>query len=614
MAKLAVPPVERYAQHWRFGDLAFLRQNELVFTADITGQSNLWHQSVGARGERGFSQPLTAFTSRSVRTIVPTPDGRSVFFTADEDGDEFCQIYRIDGHGGEPTAITADRKVRHFLSAGSLDATGRRLIYSDTGRNPSDVDVVLRDLARGTSVRPLAEGQSWYDAAWDPAGRRFSAMNVHSNTRIQTFVHDVSKGTTVEVVPHENEAWVVAEAWTKDGRSLIVRTDLDREFKQLELVELSSGRRKVLAAPNGEVENVVYSARSSTLVYSVNENGYSTLYAGRLGSRAHRISSLPRGCRANLIWGTPLALTPDGRAAAVNWETGTGPPEIRWFPLDGGRSSQLSESMVGGVPDGPLKAPKAVRFRSFDGRNVPAFYYLPKRRPKGKMPAILYVHGGPESQSRPEWGFSGSLRAWLNAEGIAVLAPNIRGSTGYGKTYQKLIHHDWGGGELQDLKAAADWLRGRPEIDPARLGVYGGSFGGFATLSCVTRLPDYWKVGVDVFGPSNMLTFVRSVPPSWIRFMNQWVGNPDTEADFLRERSPITYIDQVRADLLIVQGANDPRVNKAESDQMVEKLRGIGRQVEYLVFEDEGHGFTRRTNELLAVQAISRFLVDHLGT
>ncbi|MGC2360631.1 MAG: S9 family peptidase [Thermoplasmata archaeon] len=612
MAKLAVPPIERFAQNWRFGDTAWLSSNELVFTADITGQSNLWHQSVGPRGERGFAQPLTAFTNRSVRTITPSPDGRSILFTADEDGDEFCQIYRIGAGGGEPLAITADRKVRHFLSPGGFDAAGRRLLYSDTGRNPSDVDIVLRDLARGTSIRPLAEGQSWYEAAWDPTGRRFSVLNVRSNTRIQSFVHDVSKGTTVEVVPHESEAWVMAEAWTKDGRNLIVRSDLDREFKQLELVELSSGRRKVLAAPDGDVENVVYSARSSTLVYSVNENGYSTLYAGRVGGRFYRISTLPRGCRANLIWGSPLAIAPDGRAAAVNWETGTGPPEILRFSLDGGRGSQLTESMVGGVPGGPLKAPKAVRFQSFDGRDIPAFYYLPKRRPKGRMPGVLYIHGGPESQSRPEWGFSGSLRAWLNAEGIAVLAPNIRGSTGYGKSYQKLIHHDWGGGELQDLKAAADWLRGRPEIDPTRLGVYGGSFGGFATLSCVTRLADYWKVGVDVFGPSNLLTFVRSVPPSWIRFMNQWVGNPDTEADFLRERSPITYIDQVRADLLIIQGANDPRVNKAESDQMVEKLRAAGRKVEYLVFDDEGHGFTRRSNELLALKANGRFLVDHL--
>lgn len=612
MLEREVPPVDRFAQHWRYGDLAWLRPRELVFTADVTGQFNLWHQSVQSNGERGFARPLTTYTDRSVRTIYPTPDGRWIFYTADQDGDEQVQVYRIDGRGGDPIAITANRQARHFITRGCLDPGGRRLLVSDTVRNPTDLDVVVLDLFRGTSVRPLPEGALWSDAVWDPFGRRFSVTNSRSNTQIQTYVHDLSKRTTTEVVPHEDDAWVSPEGWTSDGQNLLVRSDLNRDFKQLELVHVASGRRKVLAAPKCDVENVAFSTRTSTLLYSVNDGGYSTLYAGRLGRRMRRLSLLPRGCRATVIWGDPLAISPDGATAAAIWETGTGPPEIFRFSLTGQRASQLSESMVGGVPDGPLPRPKLVRFRSFDGRSIPAFYSLPKRRPKGKMPALLYIHGGPEMQSRPEWGFSGALLAWLNANGIAVLRTNIRGSTGYGKTYQKLIHHDWGGGELQDLKAAAEWLRARPEIDPNRLAVFGGSFGGFATLSCVARLPDYWKVGVDFFGPSDLRTFVRSVPPFWARFMDKWVGSPDTEADFLRDRSPITYLDQIRADLLIVQGANDPRVNKAESDQMVESLRAKGRAVEYLVFDDEGHGFTRRSNELRSLEAAGRFLVDHL--
>jgi dipeptidyl aminopeptidase/acylaminoacyl peptidase len=252
-----------------------------------------------------------------------------------------------------------------------------------------------------------------------------------------------------------------------------------------------------------------------------------------------------------------------------------------------------------------------VRFPTFDGRQIPAFYYRPKHRLEGKMPAVLSIHGGPESQERPGWLYAG-LYAWLNARGIAVLAPNIRGSTGYGKSYQKLIHHDWGGDELKDLKAAADWLCVRPEIDASRLGVFGASFGGFATLSCVARLPEYWKVGVDLVGPSNLLTFVKTVPPFWTRFVVEWVGDPETEAEFLRERSPITYIDNIRAELLIVQGANDPRVNRAESDQIVARLRANGRKVEYVVFEDEGHGYTRRANQLKSFGQCARFLADHL--
>ena len=605
------PSFERYAQHWNYGDLAWLRPGELVYTADVTGQPNIWRQRVGPRGDPGPARPMTAFTDRSVRVIVPSADGRSLYFTADQDGDEQMQIFRLSAQGGDPVPLTNDRKVRHELFRGGADPRGRRLLWVDNGRDPADMDAVVFDLARGTSERPLPTHEAWTNPIWDPSGRRFSILQYHSNTRIQTFVHDLARKTTVEVLPHTTDESVTGEAWSRDGRSIFVRTDVGREHPQLELVEVSTGKRTVLAAPKGDVEYVRFLPRTSTLLYAVNEEGYSSLYAARLPGRAHRVASLPSG-HTPLSWGSVLGIAPDGRSAAALWSRGSQPDEIFWFPLERGRAVQLTESMVGGVPDGPLPEPKLVRFPTFDGRKIPAFYYVPKRRPKTPMPAILSVHGGPETQERPEWMYMG-LYAYWNACGIAVLAPNIRGSTGYGKSYQKLIHHDWGGAELKDLKAAAEWLRSRPEIDPQRLGVFGGSFGGFATLECVTRLPEYWKVAVDIVGPSNLLTFVKTVPPFWIRFVNEWVGNPEMEAEFLRERSPITYIDQVRAEMLIIQGANDPRVNKAESDQMVERLRANGRSVEYMVFEDEGHGFTKRTNLMKGLGAAARFLSDRLA-
>jgi len=612
MAAAEVPPIDRFVRHWRYGDVVWLRSGELLYTSDITGQFNLWQQKVGPRGEPGLARPLTVYADRSVRLIVPAPDGRTIFFAADQDGDEMLQLYRLEARGGDPVALTANRKAQHYINPGCIDPASRRILFSDSSRDPDDVDIVLLDLNRGKSTLPLPQGSHWSDALWDPAGRRFSVIQYHSNTHLQSFVHDLTKKSTVEIVPHESEAWVTPEAWTRDGRGLLVRSDVDREFKQLELVDVASGKRTVVAAPEGDVENVAFSSKTGTLIYSVNDRGNSTLYAGHLGGRLRKVTALATGCRSNLIWGNPLALAPDGRLAAVNWETGTGPPELRTFSTDGRHATQLTVSMVGGVPDGPLPRPKPVRFRSSDGLGVTAFYYRPKRRPKGRMPAVLSIHGGPESQSRPEWSFAGSLHAWLNAQGIAVLAPNIRGSTGFGKSYQKLIHHDWGGAELEDLRAAAEWLRNRPEIDASRLGVYGQSYGGFATLSCLARLPEYWKVGVDIFGPANLITMARSLPPHWVRFTDEWIGNPDREADFLRERSPITYVDNVRADLLVIQGANDSRVNKAESDQMVERLRASGRKVEYLVFDDEGHGFTRRSNELKSMDVAGRFLVDRL--
>jgi dipeptidyl aminopeptidase/acylaminoacyl peptidase len=194
-----------------------------------------------------------------------------------------------------------------------------------------------------------------------------------------------------------------------------------------------------------------------------------------------------------------------------------------------------------------------------------------------------------------------------------VLAPNVRGSTGYGTPYQRLILRDFGGAELGDFEAAAKYLRGLDWVDPERIGVFGGSFGGFATLSCLSRLPEYWACGVSIVGPSNLVTFARSVPPTWRPLIAAWVGDPDTEADFLMSRSPVTYAGAIQAPLFVIQGANDPRVVKAESDQIVEALRGRGVEVKYDVYEDEGHGFTKRENEAKAMGDTAEFLIAHLA-
>jgi dipeptidyl aminopeptidase/acylaminoacyl peptidase len=273
---------------------------------------------------------------------------------------------------------------------------------------------------------------------------------------------------------------------------------------------------------------------------------------------------------------------------------------------------QITFGMLGGIPEDVFVEPELIQYQTFDGRDISAFLYKPRVAEGGQVPAVLAIHGGPEAQERPEYRYGG-LYQYLVYRGIAVLAPNIRGSNGYGKTFQKLIHHDWGGDDLKDMEAAAQYLLAQDWVDPERIGVFGGSYGGFATLSCVTRLPDYWAAGAELVGPSNLVTFASSVPPTWRRMVDKWVGNPETEREFLLERSPITYVDQIRCPLLVMQGANDYRVVKAESDQMVERIRARGGTVEYVVFPDEGHGFTRRSNLLKAYRTTAEFFLERFG-
>jgi dipeptidyl aminopeptidase/acylaminoacyl peptidase len=225
---------------------------------------------------------------------------------------------------------------------------------------------------------------------------------------------------------------------------------------------------------------------------------------------------------------------------------------------------------------------------------------------------VLSIHGGPEFQERPAYNYNG-LYQYLLSRGVGVLAPNVRGSTGYGTAYQKLIHHDWGGDELKDFVYAHRYLVAQEWVDPDRIGVYGGSFGGFATLSCVSRLPGRWAAAVSIVGPSNLVTFASAVPPTWRRLMAEWVGDVETERDFLLARSPITYADDIDTPLFVIQGANDQRVVQSESDQIVERLRERGVDVRYDVYPDEGHGFAKRANEAKALSDAAEFLIGYLG-
>jgi dipeptidyl aminopeptidase/acylaminoacyl peptidase len=304
-----------------------------------------------------------------------------------------------------------------------------------------------------------------------------------------------------------------------------------------------------------------------------------------------------------------LSVSHDGSRVAVLLCTGTRPNNVALVDLAAGEFRWLTDAAPVAADPGGFVEPQLVRFPTHDGRQVPAYLY----RPAGDGPfgVVLSIHGGPEAQERAAYNYGGMYQ-YLLSRGVGVLAPNVRGSTGYGTAYQKLIHHDWGGAELGDFEHAATYLHGLDWVNPARIGVFGGSFGGFATLSCVSRLPKLWAAAVSVVGPSNLETFVRAVPPTWRRYMADWVGDPDTEAEFLRARSPITYADQIVAPLFVIQGANDPRVVQQESDQIVASLRERGVDVRYDVYADEGHGFTKRENQLRAVGDAADFLIRYL--
>jgi dipeptidyl aminopeptidase/acylaminoacyl peptidase len=372
------------------------------------------------------------------------------------------------------------------------------------------------------------------------------------------------------------------------------------------VMDAGTGELSWLDTPDWDVEDAALSADGKTLIWSVNVDGANQLRGRDLSSGAElALPDLPAGMVREPF------VSPDGRHLVFGFSSAARPWNVVVLDLATGAMRQLTDSRPVAVDPGTLVEPALVHFPADDGREIPGYLFRPADT-GARVGVVLAVHGGPAAQERPDYSYDGFFQC-LQSRGVAVFAPNVRGSSGYGKTYMQLNFRDWGGGDLADCAAAVRWLREQPWVDPDRIGIYGGSYGGFMVLSCLSRLADLnWAAGVDFCGPSNLVTFARSQPPTWRHKVAVMIGDPDTDEEFLRSRSPVTYADDIRAPLFVIQGANDPRVPQPESDQIVETLRGRGVPVRYDVYPDEGHGFSKRENQTRMRDDVADFLVRHL--
>lgn len=583
-------PVVAYAPNGR----------EIAHVTNTTGQFNLWTLPSGG----GFARQLTAYTDNTVRGVAWSPDSRQILFTTDQDGDEFTQVYLTGREGGLATQLTNVLTAQHQISPGAWSPDGKKFAYAANDLDPEHVTVTICTLRTGEKVHPFPLDSQYYSGGWSPDGRYLMALEFRGNTDQSLHVYDTQTGSTRHLTPHEGNVQHWPFGWSADSAGFYYTTDQDREFLGMMYYSLSDGRSTPVDLPEMEVENAGLSSDGSTLIWSVNVDGASQLRGRDLTTgRELPMPELPPG---ELL---ALDVHPKGRRVALVFSTASEAPNLFELDLKTGKLRALGQSMLGGIPQKDMIHPERISYPTFDGRDIPAWLYRP--RGSGKFPIVVSIHGGPEAQERPRYVYMGLYQYLLN-RGFGILAPNIRGSTGYGKTYQALIHRDWGGAELRDIEHAAKYLRTLDWVDSNRIAIFGGSFGGFATLSALSRLPEYWALGVDFVGPSNLITFVDSVPPHWKQSLKDWVGDAVEDRDMLIERSPITHVKNIRVPLLVIQGAKDPRVVKAESDQMVEQIRRQGGDVTYYVDENEGHGATRRENALKWYRMMAEYLEDNL--
>jgi dipeptidyl aminopeptidase/acylaminoacyl peptidase len=579
------------------------------FLTNISGVAQLWQLPV----EGGWPQQLT-FANDSVRSAHYSPRRHELVYSMDRGGNERTQLYRLRGFAGGTdhglgegwTSEDLTRQPQAIHTFGGWSHDGEHFALSANRESPGRFDIYVQRLG-DTAARLLHQGPGGYylAAGWSPDDRALLVVRAESNYNQDLYLLDVDSGRARHLTPHQGDSQYHSPAWSGDGRRVYcASTAGGRDLAGLAEIDVDSGKVSYVATPSHEVEDVATSPHGRWLAWGLNVEGRSELRLLDLrNGHVLRPPGLPLGVVSHVefAWDdSKMALVFDG--PRFN-------PDIWIWDLRANQLRQLTRSSRAGIPFSQFVEPDLVRYDTFDGRKIPAWFYRPARSDARLPPAIVYPHGGPESQTRPAFN---ALFQYFLARGYAVLAPNVRGSTGYGTAYMNLDNTTKRMDAVADLAHAAHWLREEKQADPKRLAVYGGSYGGFMVLAAVTNYPDLWAAGIDVVGICNFVTFLEKTGAYRRENREKEYGNLREHREFLERISPIHHVDRIKCPMMVIHGANDPRVPIGEAEQIVAALKKRGIPVEYLRYEDEGHGLARLKNRLDAYPKMADFLDKYL--
>lgn len=588
----------------------------LTFLTDITGVAEVWSITLDAEaGGPPWPEQLTFSGERIVGAAYSPVDDRLIV-GGDFGGNERTQLSLMRADGATSTPLTNQPEVIHVFGGWQEDGAtsngwspdGRRIVYASNARDARFFDIYERavdDPAAAPRLLLQQDGTN-YPAGYAPGGRSVLVERFDSNVRNALLLVDVATGAVRQLTPEvtDGPALHVAPQWSADGRGLYLLSDRERQFLSPAWLDLATGEMTYLREDEWDAEGLALSRDGRRLAIVSNVDGASRLElfdvsAGWEGRASLLAPELPLGVVAGAQW------SPDGARLAFTFSPPDDAVDVWIWDVARGDLRRLTRSARGGLARTAFVAPTVVRYPTFDGRQIPALLYLPHGAAPHNLPVVVHVHGGPEGQARPAFN---PVIAYLTASGYAVLAPNVRGSTGYGYAYQSLDDVRLRMDSVADLDYAVRWLIAQEIADPRRIAVMGGSYGGFMVLAAVTTYPDLWAAGVDIVGIANFVTFLENTGPWRRKLREPEYGSLENDRAFLEAISPIHAVDKITAALFVVHGANDPRVPVGEAEQIVAALRTRGVPVEYLRFEDEGHGLMKRANRVKAYPEIARFL------
>jgi dipeptidyl aminopeptidase/acylaminoacyl peptidase len=571
---------------------------QVLYVSNISGVPQIWRMSSAG----GYQHQVTFDTNGVDATWWSPVDPTLMVLSAAPGGSERNQLYFANPYGGDWEGITDDGDAVNTFGCWSED--GSRFAYATNSRNKKDFDIYEFRLDSGMSYL-LLQGQGLNAAeSYSPDNRYLLVTHTESSSNSDILLYDSQTQQTTLRTPHDQPTVHASPRWNGRGTGYYFLTDRGREFSYLASQSLDSVSISIVDTADGDIEQFAMTAGGTWLAWTVNDHGYSRFYMKNLQTEAQvSPARVPQG----VIQG--LRFSPDGSRLAFTMAAGDRPQDIWMYRTNEDQLLQVTSSATGGIPEDSLRAPELVDYVSFDGRHIPAWWYAPPKG-KGRAPIVVAIHGGPEGQARP---MLSGLYQFFMSRGYGVLEPNIRGSVGYGKTYEALDNGHLRRDAMRDVEFAARWLKARRDVDSTKLVVFGGSYGGFAALSSITSYPKTWAAGVSIVGIGNFVTFLQNTSAYRRANREAEYGSLAADSALLADLSPYNHVDRIACPVFLIQGANDPRVPKAEAEQMAAAIRARGGTVEYLLFEDEGHGLIKTKNRITAYAALADFLRKYIG-
>jgi dipeptidyl aminopeptidase/acylaminoacyl peptidase len=557
----------------------------------------------------GERRQLTFFPDRVLAASYEPGEGKYLIVSRDVGGNEFTQLYRFDLTSGTATLLT-DGKSQNSTALWSRD--GKRIAYTSSRRNGTDKDIYTMDPADPSTDRMLLQvtGGGWDALDWSPDGKWLLAMQGISVN--ESYLWLVNTATGEKTALTRRGAALTAYSggvFTPDGRGAYTATDAGSEFSHLAYIDLKTTAQTALTGESWDVDEFALSHDGRTMAYVTNEDGVSRLHL--MNTKTRKVTAAPK-TPVGVIGG--LAWHPDGRVLGFTLNSAHAPSDAYVLDLSkrGGAIARWTFSETGGVDLSAMPEPQLVRWKSWDGRMISGFLYMPPAKFTGKRPVIINIHGGPEGQSRPT--FIGRNNYFVNELGIAILYPNVRGSTGFGKQFVLLDNGTLREGTYKDINALFDWIGANGSLDASKVLVTGGSYGGHMTLAVATYYSDRICCSVDIVGISNLVTFLEHTESYRRDLRRAEYGDErdSTTRAFMERTAPLNNAQKVTKPLFIVAGLNDPRVPYTEAEQMVAAARKNGVPVWYLLGKNEGHGFAKKANADFQFYATVEFIEQFL--